>query len=321
MQSKGIDSAKKRTIDLRNYFVYIAAACIFVFFAITISQYGFLTPNNLMNIIRTTTMISVMATAMTFVIAAGEIDLSIGSVTAFSSLIAALLMQADVPWILAAIVGIGSGIGIGAVNGALVTRLRIPSFLVTLGMMQLLRGVDMWMTATQPIVILDMDFNNIFGTGNVGPISSLAVWTIIAVIVGHIMLKKTTFGRKILATGGNRVSAEYSGINTKKIKTIALMTMGGAAAISGLLYSGMMQSARYSFGTGDELSVLAAVMIGGTSLAGGNGSVVGTLIGSLMIGMINNGLIILGLDVSQQMVVSGAIIILSVAVSRKPNVM
>ncbi|WP_051330912.1 ABC transporter permease [Aneurinibacillus terranovensis] len=324
MLSKAIDEKTHmktklsyKKLDWRNYIVYFAFVIVLIFFGITLGDQGFLLPSNLLNIVRQTTMISIMAVAMTFVIASGEIDLSVGSTTALAALMSALAMQAGFGFFGGVVVGLISGVVVGAINGFLTTKVAIPSFLVTLGMMQLVRGVDMWVTHTNPVPILNMPFNNIFGSGNVGPIPSLFFWSIVILIIGHFALKKTPFGRQILATGGNRQSAEYSGVNTGRIKFTALLLTGIAAAIAGMLYSGMMQSARYSFGQGDEMNVIAAVILGGSSLNGGNGSIIGTVIGSLMIGTINNGLIIMGLDVSQQMVVSGAIIILAVAFGKK----
>ncbi len=321
MQSKEINLTKRKHFDARSYLVYFIAVGILIFFSVTLnsSGNGFFSVGNLMNIVRTTSMVAIMAVAMTFVVASGEIDLSVGAITAFVALATAMLMESGVAPGLAVAIGLGAGALVGFGNGILVTKVQIPSFIVTLGMMQLLRGVDMWMTGTQPVVIRDQTFIDIFGSGNVGPVASLAIWMIAVMIVGFIFLRKTRFGRKVLATGGNRVAAEYSGINTNRIKLISMIIMGIAAGLAGLLYSGMMQSARYSFGQGVEIDVLAAVMIGGTSLSGGNGSIIGSVVGALLIGMINNGLIIMGLDVAQQMVVSGAIIILAVALSRKPE--
>jgi ribose transport system permease protein len=324
MQSKVINESNfmkvkpgVKKFEWRNNIVYIAFILILIFFGVTLGNQGFLLPSNLLNIVRQTTMISIMSVAMTFVIASGEIDLSIGSTTALAALVSGLALQSGFGFIGGAVAGIVVGLIVGAINGFLTTKVAIPSFLVTLGMMQLVRGVDMWMTHTNPVPMLNSTFNNVFGSGNVGPIPSLLVWSLIFLIIGHFSLKKTPFGRQILATGGNRLAAEYSGVNTRRIKFMALLLTGMAAAIAGMLYSGMMQSARYSFGQGDELNAIAAVILGGTSLFGGNGSIIGTVIGSLMIGTINNGLIIMGLDVSQQMVVSGAIIILAVAFGKK----
>lgn len=300
----------------RNYVVYIAFVLVFLFFAITLKDDGFLTSINLMNIIKQTTTISIMAVAMALVISTGEIDLSVGSIAAIVSLTTALAIKAFgiVP---AIAIGIVSGSLFGLINGVLVTYVMIPSFLVTLGMMGVWRGVAMWMTETKPVPILNQTYNNIFGSGSIGPIPVLFLWTILALIIGHVLLRKTKFGRQVLATGGNEVSARFSGVNTNKIKLLVFTFSGIAAGIGGMLYAGRMQAGRYSFGSGDELSVIAAVILGGTSLFGGVGTVVGAVIGSIMIGMINNGLIIMGLDISQQMIVQGGIIILAVAIGKK----
>jgi ribose transport system permease protein len=156
-----------------------------------------------------------------------------------------------------------------------------------------------------------------FGGGDLGPIPTLLVWVIFAVALGTLIMNKGTFGRHVRATGGNLVAAGYTGIKTARVKFTVLMMSGAVAALAGMLYAGRLQSGRFQWGTGDELSVIAAVILGGTSLFGGRGMVVGSLFGALFIGLINNGLILMGLDVSQQQVVRGAIIILAVALSRK----
>lgn len=311
-----INKTSRYTFQWRNYIVYFAFVGVFLFFAVTLYDNGFLTSTNLLNIIRQTAMISIMAVAMTLVISAGEIDLSVGSIAAFSSLTTALAVKffGFVPSIF---IGMGTGAILGFISGILVTRVMIPSFLVTLGMMGIAKGMAMWITDTKPVPIVNKTYINIFGYGSIGPIPILFIWTILALIIGHLVLRKTKFGRQVLATGGSELSARFSGVNTVRIKLMVLTISGTAAAIAGMLYAGRMQSGRYSFGEGDELSVIAAVILGGTSLFGGVGTVVGAVIGSIMIGMINNGLIIMGLDVSQQMIVKGIIIILAVALGKK----
>nr|BCB28825.1 hypothetical protein [Bacillus smithii] len=175
----------------------------------------------------------------------------------------------------------------------------------------------MWITDTAPVPIVNSTFNFLFGSGNVGPIPILLIWTLVFTIIAHILLRKTSFGRQTLATGGNESAARFSGVNTLKIKLLVFLGSGLMAGLAGLLYAGRMHAGRFTFGEGDELSVIAAVILGGTSLFGGVGTVIGTVIGSLMIGTINNGLIIMGLDVSEQMMIKGAIIILAVAFGRK----
>lgn len=303
----------------KDYVVYIFFALVVAFFSFKIGDQGFLTLTNLFNITRTTSMIVVMAVAMTFVISAGELDLSVGSTAALAALAAALTMQAGYSWVAGVAVGLMCGLAVGLLNGFFVTFINIPSFLVTLGMMQFIRGLDMRLTYTKPVPIADETFNGLFGQGSLGILPSLLLWSLVATVVGHCVLKYTPFGRRVLATGGNRVAARYSGVNTSRTKVYCFLLTGVAAAIAGMLYSGMMETARYTFGTGAELSAIAAVILGGTSLYGGKGSIIGTFVGALLIGTINNGLIIMGLDVSEQNMVAGAIIILAVAFGKRPN--
>jgi ribose transport system permease protein len=320
MQSKAIprQTSALHKVQLQNYVVYIFFAVVLTFFAITIGDKGFLSVTNLFNIARTTAMVTVIAVAMTFVISAGELDLSVGSTAALSALTCALMMQAGFPWPLAVLAGLASGLIVGSMNGFFVTVIGIPSFLVTLGMMQFIRGLDMRVTYTNPIAVTNKTFNTIFGSGSLFGIPSLVIWSVAVAVLGFVVLKYTGFGREVLATGGNRMAAEYSGVKTRRIKFIAFLLSGAAAALAGLLYTGMMQTARFNFGEGAELMAIAAVILGGTSLFGGRGTIIGTFAGSLLIGTINNGLIIMGLDVSEQMMVAGGIIILAVAFGKKP---
>ena len=323
MQSKATatlrPSAALPKVQLQNYVVYIFFAVVLGFFAITIGDKGFLSVMNLFNIARTTAMVTVIAVAMTFVISAGELDLSVGSIAALSALTCGLVMQAGFAWPVAVVAAMSAGLIVGSLNGFFVTMIGIPSFLVTLGMMQFVRGLDMRVTYTNPIAISDKTFNMIFGSGSLFGIPSLLIWSVTVALLGFVVLKYTGFGREILATGGNRMAAEYSGVKTRRIKFAAFLLSGGAAALAGLLYTGMMQTARFNFGEGAELMAIAAVILGGTSLFGGKGTILGTFAGSLLIGTINNGLIIMGLDVSEQMMVAGGIIILAVAFGKKPS--
>ena len=315
MQSK-VDSRLKQ-IDWSKYIVYIAFVVMFVFFSIWLNDRGFLSANNILNITRQTAMITIMAVAMTFVIGAAQIDLSVGAITALSSLVCALVLKnANNNVFLALLAAIALGAGIGAASGWLVTKFRIPAFLVTLGMMNIVRGSAMWLTDTAAVPISNPEFSFVFGMGDVGGvIPVLLLWTIAFVICGAILLNKTPFGKKVLATGGNEVAARFTGINTNRVKFLTFVMSGAFSAFAGILYAGRMQAGRYTFGDGDEMSVIAAVILGGTSMAGGTGSVFGALIGSLLMGMINNGLILGGLSVSQQTIVRGVIIILAVALS------
>ena len=308
--------SRLKRFEWRQNIIYIAFVAVFLLFAVLLRDSGFTNPNNLMNILRQTATITIMAVAMTYVIAAAEIDLSVGSIAGLSSVVTAMSISSWglVPGILA---GLLVGLVAGAISGGLVAWLKVPSFLVTLGMLGLLVGVARWITASAPIPIADQTYIAIFGGGELGPVPTIFIWVALVVGIGAIVMNKTKFGRHVRATGGNLVAAGYTGVKTARVKFIVLMLSGGGAALAGMIYAGRLQSGRFQWGTGDELSVIADVILGGTRLFGGRGQVIGSLFGAVFIGLINNGLILMGLDVSQQQVVRGAIIILAVALSRK----
>ena len=301
--------------DWRQYVIYAGFVVIFIFFSITLGDKGFLDPNNLLNIVRQTAMIAIMAVGMTFVLSAGEIDLSIGAVAGLTSVTTALAL-AKFGLIGGICGGVLTGIVVGMVNGLLTTRVGIPSFLVTLAMMGIAKGAAMWVSATAAVPILNKTYYSVFGSGNLGPVPGLLIWALIAAAIGHVALRKTTFGRKVLATGGSETAAKFTGIKTHNIKMQVLIISSLTAAFAGMLYAGRLRSGRFQLGEGDELSVIAAAVLGGTSLFGGFGSVVGSIMGALMIGLINNGLILMGLEFSQQLIARGVIIILAVTVAR-----
>ncbi|GHA39255.1 ABC transporter permease [Devosia pacifica] len=299
----------------RQNIIYIGFVVVFAFFAITLHDRGFLDPNNILNIARQTAMIAVMAVAMTLVLSSGEIDLSVGAVAGLASVTTAMAVAwGGVP--VGIVAGLGTGLIVGLINGFLSTRLMIPTFLTTLAMMGIATGVAMWISDTAAIPILDRTYPAIFGGGNLGPVPTLLLWMLAAAVIGHIVLRHTKFGRQVLAVGGNVVAARYSGINTQRIKLAVIVISAMVAALAGMLYAGRLQTGRFQLGEGDELSVIAAAVLGGTSLFGGRGTVIGSIIGALMIGVINNGLILMGLEYSQQLIARGGIIILAVALSQ-----
>lgn len=300
----------------RQNIIYIGFVVIFVIFAVTLNDKGFLNPNNLLNIVRQTAMIAVMAVAMTFVLSAGEIDLSVGAVAGLTTVTVAMAISVAGP-LGGVLAGFATGLAVGVFNGWLTTRIGIPSFLTTLAMMGIAKGVAMWISDTAAVPILSPSYSWVFGGGSVGPIPVLMFWIALIAGIGHVALRRSGFGRKVLATGGGETAARYSGIDTASIKFKVLVLSSCAAALAGMLYAGRLQSGRFQLGEGDELSVIAAAVLGGTSLFGGKGTVIGTIVGALMIGMINNGLILMGLEFSQQLIAKGAIIILAVALSQK----
>jgi ribose transport system permease protein len=206
------------------------------------------------------------------------------------------------------------GLLVGVVNGCLTAWVGVPSFLATLGMMGMARGAGMWVSHTAAVPIVDRTFSYAFGSGNIGPLPVLVLWMAATAVVAHVALRHTPFGQKVLATGGGETAARYSGVNTWLIKFQVLLLTALAASLAGMLYAGRCGSGRFQLGEGDELSVIAAAVLGGTSLFGGSGTVIGSIVGALLIGIINNGLILMGLEYSQQLMLRGLLIVRAVAV-------
>ncbi|MER9226499.1 ABC transporter permease [Mesorhizobium sp. M0437] len=300
--------------NLQQYVVYLGFLAIFLFFAIVLKDSGFLTVRNLSNIVLQTAPVTIMAIGLVFVMSAGEIDLSIGSIVAVAALAAAVAI--NVYGLLAGVLaGLGAGLLIGLLNGALVAYVKLPSFLVTLATLGLFAGVSRSMTDLRSIPVTNDAFTGFFGSGSLLGVPSLIWWTVIAVAIAHLIFRETRFGAHVLATGDNSRAASVSGISVAQIRLAVLTTSGGLAGLAGLLYAGRLQAAKYTLGETDLMTVIAAVIVGGTLLNGGKGSIVGALVGSLMMGMLNNGLILMGLSVSDQMIVRGLIILAAVAVS------
>ena len=302
------------SIQVRNYVVYFSFLLILIFFSLTLMNRGFLSVDNLMNILRQTAMVSVMAVGMTFTITAGEIDLSIGATVALSALLAGVLLRTQ-SIVISVTASMLLGLVIGLINGVITTKVRIPAFLVTLGTQSVVSGLARTITNLQTVPITNQIFNYIFGSGNIGPISTLFIWTIIIASIGYIILGKTPFGKAVTATGGNRSAAHYSGIRTDNIRIAVLIISSLTAALAGILYAGRLNGARYTLGETDLLTVIAAVVIGGTAFSGGKGSIFGSIVGSIVMGMLNNGLLLMGLSVSEQMIARGIIIVIAVSLS------
>ncbi|TFC05230.1 ABC transporter permease [Cryobacterium mannosilyticum] len=307
-------AARIRRVNWSNYVVYIGFILVFVFFASTQTQY-FLTTTNLFNIIIQATPITIMAIGMVFVLSTGEIDLSIGSVVALSALTSAVVLQSTGQWWLAAPAGLAIGAVVGLINGIFVTWVRLPSFLVTLATMGLVAGLARQITELQSVPVTDSAFVWLFGGGTFLGLPIMLWWTATVALVGWHLLRQRRYGAHVLAVGNNPSAARVSGIRVNRVRLMVFMGSATMAALAGLLYAGRLQGARYTLGETDLMTVIAAVIVGGTSLFGGKGTVVGALIGSLLMSMINNGLILAGLNVSQQMIVRGVIILIAVSFS------
>jgi ribose transport system permease protein len=296
--------------------VYLGFLLVFAFFALTVGDKGFLTAQNATSIVTQVTPIALMAFGAVFVLTAGEIDLSIGSVVAMSALFTALGLRhyGLLPGIAFALL---TGVCAGLLNGLLTVGLRVPSFLVTLGTMQLFTGIAQISTQLQDVPITNETYSSLFGSGMIGPLSGTVVWLVAGFVVAQIVFRDLAFGWRVMATGSNRASARALGINTNRVRVAVMVISSCTAALAGMIYAGEVQGAVYTLGSSDLLTVLAGVVIGGTSLFGGSGSMSGALVGSILMTMIVNGLVLMGATVQQQIVVQGIIIVVAVAVSQR----
>jgi ribose transport system permease protein len=295
--------------------IYLIFVLLVILFTILQGR-DFLSFFNIMNILRQTAMISIMAVGMTFALSAGEIDLSVASVIALSALVTSMMLR-QFGIVVGVLSGFGVGLAVGLFNGAIVAYVKVPSFLVTLASMSIIGGLSRWITQLRSIEILNDTFAFIFGDGDIGPIPVLVLWTLLVAVVGYFLLNRTAFGRRVLSAGGNEKAAFFTGINTRTIKMKVLIISAMTAALAGMLYAGRLHGARYNIGEGFEMSVIAATVLGGTSLFGGIGTILGSIVGAIVIGIINNGLILMGLDISQQMFFRGIILIVAISLNTR----
>ena len=300
----------------RPYMLYLAFLVMLVVFSL--ASPWFLSIANFLNIGRQTTLVSIVAVGMTFVIIARQIDLSVASTLALSGMVAALAMSFVYNgWIVGALAGLATGALIGLINGVLTTRLSIPSFLVTLGTLSAARGLALLVTNTKPVIINNETYFAIFGEGSLLGIPAPIIWTTAVVAFGILLLHYSVYGRRIYAAGGNPTAALYSGVHTGRVTTLAFVLSGTLAGLASLVLSARSHASRPDVVQGMELDVIASVILGGCSLFGGRGFVLGTLLGSLIIGTLNNGLVLLGVSSSLQLVIKGAIIVAAVAFTRR----
>jgi ribose transport system permease protein len=272
----------------------------------------FLTASNLLNIWQQISIIAVVAVGMTFVILSAGIDLSVGSIVAFTGLVMAILMkQVGMPVWPTIGVGLLVGCGIGFLNGVMVSLMRLPPFIATLGMMSIARGASFTISGGQPVYSLPDSFLAI-SLARVGNVPVPALIMIAVFVLGGLVLKYTKLGRYTYAIGGNETASVLSGIGVRAYKTVIYTLSGLTCAISAVLLTAKLDSAVPVAADGYELDAIAAVVIGGTSLMGGEGKLSGTLIGSLIMGVVNNGLNLLFVPQGPQRMVKGAIIILAV---------
>jgi ribose transport system permease protein len=273
----------------------------------------FLTVSNLLNVLEQTALNAVVAVGMTFVIISGGIDLSVGSVLALAGICLALALEAGVPAPAAIAIALAVGVACGLVNGLLITLGRLPPFIATLGMMSVARGVALLMAEGRPISGFSEGFRAI-ATERILTIPSPVLITIVIYAVAHFVLTRTVFGRTTYAIGGNEEAARLSGVQVRFHKTAVYGVAGLTSAAAAVVLTARLNSAQPTAGTMYELDAIAATVIGGSSLLGGEGAVTGTLIGALIMGVLRNGLNLLNVSSFLQQVVIGVVIIGAVLV-------
>ena len=289
----------------------IVIALIILCTVFTIANSRFLSLANFMNIFQQVAVVAIAAFGMTWVILLGEIDLSVGSIIAVAGMVGAQSLALGTGFPAALLITIIAGAILGAVNGLLTARLLLPSFIVTVATMSIYRGLVSLPTGGAPLMISDPNWQAIGASHFLGV--PLIIWILLVLfLLNHILLSMTVFGRQTYLTGGNREAALYSGIRVGRVKIIVFTLSGIMSAIAGILLSSRLYSAQTNAGVSYELDAIAAAVLGGTSLSGGVGTIPGTLIGALIIGVLNNGMNMLSIHYFIQLVVKGVVILVAV---------
>jgi len=301
-----------RTSGLREFFQRYGLVVSFVLLCVALSFLSdrFLTVGNLTNVLRQSTINLIIAIGMTYVILTAGIDLSVGAVLALSTVVTADLLQRGFPILPTILLGLILGGVLGMANGLLISRVKVPPFVATLGMMTVARGLALTYTQGRPITGLPTAFRY-FGTGYLGPIPMPIIVAAVAFLAGYILLTRTRMGMNIYALGNNPIAAHYTGIATSNYITFVYVLAGALAALAGMILVARLDSAQPSAGISYEFDAIAAVVVGGTSFAGGQGSLMGTLVGVLVISVLNNGLNLLNVSSFYQPVVTGVVIALA----------
>jgi ribose transport system permease protein len=292
-------------------------ALVLVSVGLAVLSPDFLTVANLLNVMRQVSINALIAFGMTLVILLGGIDLSVGSILALSSVGIATLIQSGVNPMLATLLGVIGGGVMGLLNGLVVSKGKVAPFIATLASMTILRGLALVVSGGSPITGFNSDLFSMLGGGYVaGLIPIPVVWMLIMFGLFAFLLKKTVFGRHVYATGGNEEAARLSGVKVDQIKLWVYTVSGAMSAMAGVVLTSRLNSAQPTAGSGYELDAIAAVVLGGTSLTGGRGWIFGTLMGALLIGVLNNGLNLLGVSSFYQQVIKGVVILLAVLIDR-----
>jgi ribose transport system permease protein len=299
----------------KEQFVYIVLVVIMLVFGLVNPR--FFTLENFAVIGRQTAIVAVVAFGMTFVLTSHNVDLSVGSIVGLVVMIATMSLEAGAGVLLSSLAGIGAGLLVGLFNGLVTVQFGIPSFLVTLGTMGIARGIAMTVTNNMVVVVYDKKFTAFWGAGTIGGFPTVIVLMLVFFFLAYFVYHHTPYGNYIKATGDNAVAARYSGVSTKKIVLSVMIINALFASFAGLMMIARINAGRPEVGNDLPMDAISAVILGGTSLHGGKGSIVRTLTGALIIGMITNALIIFGFDYSLQMVVRGLIIITAVVLTER----
>jgi ribose transport system permease protein len=307
----------RRSENIREFLQRYGLIFSFLLLCLSLSILSdrFLTVDNFINIFRQSTINGIIAVGMTLVILTAGIDLSVGSILALSSVMAASMLHSGMPIPAAILVGLGVGASCGLINGLTITRASVPPFVATLGMMTIARGLSLVFTGGKPITGLP-DVFRFIGTGSIGPIPTPIILAAATFIIGYVMLTRTSLGQFIYAIGNNPVAARYAGISVGLNITFVYVVSGLLAAVAGMILIARLDSAQPTAGLSFEFDAIAAVVVGGTSFAGGQGGLGGTLIGVLIIAVLNNGLNLLNISSFYQPVVSGIVIALALLLHR-----
>ncbi|MDF3608317.1 ribose ABC transporter permease [Paracoccus sp. DMF-8] len=278
---------------------------------------NFFSVNNIMNVLRQVSVVGILAVGMTFVILTGGIDLSVGAVMALvGTLAAGLMVNTGLPAGVALAIGLLIGLGIGLANGVLVAWGRMPAIIVTLATMGMARGLGLIYSGGYPISGLP-SWISWFGVGRVGIVPVPVIIMVVIYALARVLLQRTLFGRHVYALGGNETAARLSGVKTQRVKLAVYAISGLTSALAAVILTGRLMSGQPNAGVGFELDAIAAVVLGGTAIAGGRGLILGTLIGAVLLGILNNGLNLMGINPYLQDVIKGAIILLAIYIGRE----
>ena len=314
-QEESVKMNKKKLINQINIYRSVLILLVICVFA-TILSPSFLSVTNLFNVFKQITVAGIVGCGMTFVILTGGIDLSVGSILGLSGVLASGVLASTGNTAVAVAVSLTVGIACGAVNGFFVSVCGIPPFISTLGMMTLLRGVILVYTKGSPIPIKS-DAYKFFGKGSIAGIPVPVIILIIVFLLAHYILTQTSYGRSVYAVGGNREAARLSGIRVKTSEFLVYTLNGLMCGMAGLILTARLGSAQSTSGTGIEMDAIAAVILGGTSLSGGVGFVLPTVVGAMIMGIIDNILTLMNVNPHATNIVKGAVILISVLVDKK----